>query len=351
MSRTGGLVSALAAAGAFSSFPSPYYHRMADATGSRWTTVGLFVVHGVASFAAMSALARLRPARSVRPGSVRLLRGLLLLDAAGGLLLVAAPAPAGVPWLLAGRAVTGAALGALTPVATAGLSSRRHGTALATAAIIGGVGLGALLAGGMAAGGLSRAAVFGVGLIGLLGVAALVRTGSGAGDTAGAPARGTGTGTVADGTGPRAVVLRCALLAFAANGVLGLFTSILPGLVADRAGGAELVAGATAGLVMLAAGAARLALLRVPANRTGPGAVAAAVTGAALFAAGLGAGTVPASMAGGVLLGAAAGVGYDAALRITARLTDGVGPLAQVQRGGQLGLVLPVVAYPLLVPP
>lgn len=356
MSPTARLVLALTVASAFSAFPSAYYHRVAEATGSQWATAVLFVAHGIASVLAMSLLARPGPAlRTARIGLGRTVPALLILDAVGALLLVLAPDPAGVAWLLAGRVVTGAALGALTPLVTAGLSRDRSGTALATAAILGGVGLGSLLAGVLAQIGLTRTEVFATGLAGLLAAAALTRR-AGLADPSGVtpgrdgnPVLATAPVPVPVVPSPMAPVVGCVVLAFAANGVLGLFTSTLPGFVAAKAGGAELVAGATAGLVMLAAGTARLTLLRASAGSVRVAAIVAAVAGAVLFAAGSLAGAVVVALLGGMALGAAAGVGYDTALRTAADRAGGIGPVAEVQRGGQLGLILPVLVYPLVV--
>ncbi len=349
MTTTTRLVVVLTTASAFSSLPSAFYHRVAGATGSSWTTVVLFVAHGLASVLAMTLVAR-RPVilRTGRLGLGRAVAALLVADALGGVLLVLAPAPAGVGWLLAGRIVTGAALGAVTLLVTAGLAPMPRGSALATAAILGGVGLGSLLAGLLAQAGLGRAGVFGVGTVALLLAAACARGVQGVQGGVGREGGRSAGPSAAASTRP-VLVLACTALAFVANGVLGLFTSTLPGVVAAQGGGSELLAGATAGLVMLAAGGARLALLRAPLVPVRIGGAAAAVAGALLFAGGAESGPVAVTLLGGVLLGAAAGVGYDAALHTVIGRAAGVRPLARVQRGGQLGLVVPVLLYPLVV--
>ncbi|GAA2631957.1 hypothetical protein [Paractinoplanes durhamensis] len=423
---------ALTAASAFSSFPSPFYHQVSS---SPWTTAGLFVAHSAASVAAIGTLTRPRIAALAQGRWA--LPALLIADAAGGLLLVAAPAPGGFGLLLAGRIVTGAALGFLTAVVTSRLAP-----AHATAAIFGGVGCGAVLAGTLAATGLPRALVFGLGVVALAVAAAAAASaarrervngirvptppqGFASAQVNGrfmpaqvneplapaplAPAQATAPlapaqaslplapaqATVplapaplapaqataplapaqaslplapahatarlapapanAGAAGPAAkirVATVPALLAFGANGVLGLFTSTLPGLVADRAegwaadwaGGAVLLAGLTAGLVMLAAGAARLLRIRLPI-------AVPAAAGLALFTAGLYLGSATALLGGGVLLGTAAGLAYDTALRLVRDAGGGLTAVARAQWWGQVGLILPVVAYALLVPP
>lgn len=332
------LTAALATASAFSALPSAFYHRIAEASGTTWTTALLFASHGVACILAMSVCARSGPRLAGVPRA-RIVSGLLLADAVGSAFLVLAPEPEGTAMLLAGRLVTGAALGALTPLVTESLAGARGGTVLATAAVFGGVGAGSLAAGLFAAAGATRSAVFAVGTTSLVIVALLVR--SATPPPQDSPAR-PGPATAAM---PVAV---CAALAFAANGVLGLFTSTLPGVIAARSAGSVLVAGATAGIVMLAAGAARLAV-RSTGWRLGSVIGGCASAGTLLFLLSPhsvdGLATITA-LAGGALLGAAAGLSYDAALRGAAEAVsarDRLRSVAHVQRGGHLGLVLPVL--------
>lgn len=384
MTPTTRLVLALGAASAYSAFPAAYYHHVQEATGSAWSTPVLFAAHGLAQVAAMTVVGRLRP-RTAAPG--RVVAALLLADAAGALLLVAAPEPGGFALLLAGRVVTGAALGALAPVATAGIVAHPRGPALATVAILGAVGAGSLVAGALAAAGWSRAAVLAVGLVLLPAAAWLVRGVAMLSPMAAVPSRhevsavSTVRGEVTSAAGAEGVrhdvdtvsavrsghplpdaaprtapaparpvpVLACAVLAFAANGVLGLFCSTLPGVVAGLAGGASAVAGATTGIVMLSAGGARLLLGGMPTRRVLLVAALAAAAGLAGLTAGLASGVLGLVLACAALLGAAAGTAFDSALRAVA--PSGVHGLARVQRGGQLGLVVPVLLYPVLIAP
>lgn len=354
---------ALGTASAYSAFPSAWYHLVQDETGWRWTTSVLFAAHGVAQVVAMTLLAR--------PGVATRLAGraagaavavLLLADAVGAALLAAAPAPGGFALLLVGRVVTGVALGALTTLATGFLARGRHGTGLATVAILGAVGVGSLTAGALAASGWSRSGVLALGLVLLPAAAWLVHTASTgsrvrvpvpAGNPA-TPGKQVAPVPAAPGDdderGPDPGVGRGlavpVVVAFLANGVLGLFCSTLPGVIAGLAGGASAVAGATTGLVMVSAGGARLLLARVPARPVAVVTALAAVVGVAAEIAALAAGHVVGALTAAALLGAAAGVGFDTALRSARR--HGVPALARVQRGGQLGLVLPVLAYPVV---
>ncbi|HEY0187322.1 MAG TPA: hypothetical protein VGC67_07525 [Cellulomonas sp.] len=337
------LTVALAVASAYSAFPSAFYHLVQEQTGSRWTTAVLFTVHGVAQVAAMTVLTRGRlAARVTALGTGRAVAVLLVVDALGAAVLVAAPAPGGAAVLLAGRVLTGLALGGLTPLVTAGLAGHPRGTELATVAILGAVGVGSLLAGLLAGAGWSRAGVLAVGLVALPAAAWLVRGVRGA--VVPAPADRLPLPDLRPAPSRR--LASWVLLAFACNGVLGLFCSTLPGVVAALAQGASLVAGATTGLVMISAGVARLVLGRLPARPVRMLAVAAAAGGTVVEALALSADHLAGALVGAALLGAAAGIGFDTALRLAG--PHGVPALARVQRGGQLGLVLPVLAYPVV---
>lgn len=348
------LAVALVTASAFSSFPSAYYATIAtEVGGGTVTTAVLFAGHGAAAILSMSVLAL--PAVAMCVGRIPLrvyLTAVLGIDALAGLLLVASSGASGAAefaFALAGRIATGLALGLLTPVAAAALAGYRGGSAIATAGILGGVGVGSFVAGSLALLDLPRAAVFGIGSLALIAAAAIVLL---------AQERLT-----AQPVGPRDVqrdaekvpliVIGAALLAFAANGLLGLFTSILPGTVATTSTAPrEFIAGVTVAAVLVAAGIARLA---IPADRSTLARVIAGaclVVGAVVFGSGLAVASVALSLTGGVLLGFAAGIAYDTALSLAATRTIGVArvrALAAVQRGGQFGLVIPVLLYPFAI--
>ncbi|HEY0259999.1 MAG TPA: hypothetical protein VGC18_09140 [Lacisediminihabitans sp.] len=341
----------LAVASAFSSFPSPFYHALAGRLGgASGITAVLFASHGAAAIVVMSILSLDPVARRlarVQPRS--LITILLCADAVAGLFLVFAAGPLEFGLLLTGRILTGAALGALTPLITAGLAGRRHGSALATAGILGGVGLGSLCAGGLAASGLGRPLVFAVGCAALLAVAIVGSRGRPESGSASA-----GSALAADGVrAGLGLALGTSALAFAANGVLGLFTSVLPSVVARDSGrSATFIAGATVGIVLLSAGGARLLLLARETLPTRVPAVVSLALGIVCFWWGVAVGSVWLSLLGGLLLGAAAGIGYDTAIGLVSSHATGgarVRALAIVQRSGQFGLVLPVLLYPLAI--
>ena len=344
------LAVALIVASAFSSFPSAFYATIAtDVGGGTVTTAVLFASHGAAAIVAMSVLAVPAIATTVARIPLRLyLTAVLGLDALAGLLLVSANGQAEFVLALAGRIATGIALGALTPVVASALAGYRGGSALSTAGILGGVGVGSFVAGTLALQ-LQRPAVFGIGCLALIAAAAFVLSASDR-----VTARPLGLDVTAPvGSAVPLVVVGAAALAFAANGLLGLFTSILPGTVAAASHAPrEFIAGVTVAVVLVAAGAARLT---IPTDRGRVArviAAAALLLGAVVFGVGLGAASVALSLIGGVLLGFAAGIAYDTALSLAASRTIGaarVRALAAVQRGGQFGLVIPVLLYPFAI--
>ena len=349
------LAIALVVASAFSSFPSAFYATIAtEVGGGTITTAVLFASHGAAAIVAMSVLAIPAIAATVARIPLRLyLMAVLGFDALAGLLLVSANGQAEFGFALAGRIATGIALGALTPVVAAALAGYRGGSALSTAGILGGVGVGSLVAGTLALE-LQRPVVFGLGCLALIAAAAVVLS---AADRVASRPLGLDVAAPVDSARPDSavplVVLGAAALAFAANGLLGLFTSILPGTVAAASDAPrEFTAGITVAVVLVAAGVARLT---IPVDRGRVARLVAAATlvlGAVVFGLGLGTASVALSLIGGVLLGFAAGIAYDTALSLAASRTIGaarVRALAAVQRGGQFGLVIPVLLYPFAI--
>ncbi|THG29341.1 MFS transporter [Naasia lichenicola] len=347
------MVVALAAASAFSSFPSAFYQQLPPDFGSAaLTTALLFAAHGIAAALAMGVLARRQGARWIsRFGTAPIIVVALLVDALGGAVLALAGDGSELAELLVGRLVTGAALGIVTVCATSVIVTAPRGSSVTTACILGGVGAGAVLSGGIAAFDLARSAVFVVGILLLLLAAGLVHSASGRTSDL-SPARqetDSPGGTPAVPPIFTAAVAVAVTLAFVSNGVLGLFTSIVPGFVAAESGGAPLIAGLTAGTALLAAGAARVLLAPVESGVVRIIGFVALALGAAAFAYGMVASAIPSALVGGALLGGAAGIAYSTAIDLAARTAGPVRirMLAQVQRGGQLGLVIPVLLFPL----
>ncbi|GAA0990163.1 hypothetical protein GCM10009555_075480 [Acrocarpospora macrocephala] len=335
-SHQAGPAAALAVAAAFSAFPSPFYRDYAALLGGgAWPTALLFSVHGATVAGVMGLVGTGRLAGLIaRAAPRRVLAAAMVVDAAAGLLYLVSP---DLAVLVTARIGTGVALGVVAPVATSALTAHPRGASIATACLLGGVGAGACCA-GLAASLGNRNAAFGAG------IALLVTTALMVGRNRAPLSRPSEGGRQA--RDPGTTPLAACVVAFAANGVLGLFTSVLPGEVAAAAGrdGDPLITGAVVALVLLSAAACRLPARPVGALPTG----ALLVVGAGGLAAGWAAGVLWLALLGGALLGAAAGLGYAAAVRAASTGRNGAArltALARVQFGGQLGLVLPVLIY------
>lgn len=345
MSARAASLAVLVMVSAFSAFPSPFYGDIASASPlGLWASAVLFSVHGMAVIVAMTLV---RGGGAVAAlGTRRLLVVALIVDVAGGLALAAGMAASSFSALAAGRIVTGLALGLATPLLTEALSRARRGTALATAGTLGGVGLGALAAAVLAWAGASVPAVFIAGSAALAVSIAAVMASPAPPAPASAP-----VAAVAAGVDLGAAV--AVVVVFAANGVLGLFTSLIPALAAPMLGGGALLAGVVVASTMIGAGAARLAVRPSSPRAVAAAAMLATVLGAAVFSVALAARMDALAVAGALLLGAACGLGYDEGLRMAiGSRVDAlrrVASVARVQRAGQLGLVLPALIFPVLI--
>ncbi len=328
---------------AFSAFPSPFYGSLlAVSSWGIWAPAVLFSVHGAAVIVAMSLLHRMR-SLSVHPRV--LVAAALIIDAAGGIVLAIGFQTGNIVLLLAARAVTGIALGLSTPLLSERLTRGTRGTAAATAGTLGGVGVGALCAAALSTLGIPTSLVFLSGTAGLLlGVAVALRL----------PGRGPGVATAPGATGWTRSDGTAAALVFISNGVLGLFTSLIPLSIIARIGGGSLMAGAVVATAMLGAGGARLASKTTRPWASAVTATLALAFGSVMLATGIAVSSPIATLIGGALLGAAAGIGYDSGIRLAigskGDALSRVASLAKAQRAGQFGLVLPALAVPLLTP-
>lgn len=331
MNRRVWMIVTLAGVNAFSAAPSAFYAQVSVATGTPWSTALLFSGHGAASILGMSAAAAML-ARRPHASQVAPLAAALAADVAGGILLLLA-VPDDLALLAVGRVVCGAALGVVSTLVAASIVRAPGGSAVVTAAVFGGVGAGSVLSGILVSTGAGAVGALALGLAALGALCIVAPWVRGDDDSVAGrvvPLRRAETGIV--------VTAAAALSAFASNGVLALFTSLLPGEIARMTGGTGAVAGLVAGTAMLAAGAARLLIRTARLGAVIPVGVTVGVTVviAGVLVSGVG-GTILA-VAGGVLLGAVAGLTYDAALRAV-RGADA--RVATVQRSGQAGLVVP----------
>ncbi|NTW42081.1 MAG: hypothetical protein HGA44_19760, partial [Cellulomonadaceae bacterium] len=240
--------------------------------------------------------------------------------------------------LLLGRLVTGAGAGLLVPAVAGAVVGQDGGGRAVTAGVLGGAGVGAVVSGVLAEAGVARGVVLALGVLAVgWAVTRLLTLRLAMVRTAATPPT--------SGSGPSWRV--ATLVVFTANGLLALASSTVPGVVVDAVGGGSLVAGLTTGVVLLAAGAARLLVPTTsPLARPGP-ALAAAALAAVLLGAGLSgvvAGPVGATvvLGGGAILGGLCGLAYDRALASAS-------PVGRTLTAAQLGLVLPVLLWPLVV--
>lgn len=308
---------------AFSTVPTPLYplYEERDGFGSFTVTV-VFAVYAVGVAVGLVAAGHLSDRTGRRPVLVAALLGQL---AAAALFLVWSA----LPGLLLARFVTGLGVGMATPTATAYLQDlhiRSRPTAgqagrfeaVSTAANVGGLGLGPLVAGVLAAYVPSPTrtpyAVFAVLLVaGAVAVTALPETV----DRPSRPApyrvqrvRPHG------GAGPFGLAVACACAALA---IFGLFTSLAPGFVATTL---HQTSPAVAGVVVFAVFAAAVlgqsltGALR-PAARRALG-VAAEAAGCAAVAAGMVYADPALFIAGGVIAGIGAGTLFKAAVALAA---------------------------------
>ncbi|MGW1228257.1 MFS transporter [Streptomyces sp. NPDC002530] len=251
----------------------------------------------------------------------------------------------GLPWLFAGRLLSGAAAGLLSGAATAAvleLAGPRHSARAAfaaTAANMGGLGCGPLLSGFLAEytpWPLTAPFWVHLGLVAVAGAVARCLP-----ETVPHPrrrARPTPQG-IAVPAGMKGVFVRASLAAFAGFALLGLFTAVAPSFAAKTLGVHNLaVIGAVVFSVFLASTAGQSLTRRVGVRRALPLGCAVLVVGLALVAASLIAESLPLLVLGAVCGGTGQGLSFRASLTLVGEAA----PAAH--RGGTISAFF-VVAY------
>lgn len=245
-----------------------------------------------------------------------LLPGLVLSAASAVAFLVAG----GLALLFVGRVLSGLSAGIFTGTATAALldlvPEERHGraTLFATAANMGGLGSGPLLAGLLAEYAplpvrlcfVVDLALLAVAIVGILAIPETVDV------RARAQLRVQGLVVPREGRG---TFIRAATAGFAGFAVLGLFTAVAPaflGKILDLPDHA--LTGAVVFAVFVASTAGQLALERFPARLALPAGCVVLVAGMALIAAALEAHSLGLLVAGGVVAGLGQGLSFRAGL-------------------------------------
>jgi hypothetical protein len=342
------LAAAFLVAMAFTTVPTPLYglYQARDHFGPIVTTV-VFAAYAVGVAGSLLLVGHLSDHYGRRP----LVLIALLVEAASAVVFLAS---AEVPALIVARLLSGIAVGGLTAAATAGLGELRGrggaalATAVATAANIGGLGLGPLAAGAIAtAAPAPLATPYGVFLVLLLLAAGAVLL---VPETVRPPVprppyRPQRLAVPPEG---RQDFAAAGAAGFAAFAVFGLFTSVAPTFLAQRFGVHALLAvGAVPCGVFLAAATSQIALARLGARSRLALAVGAVVAGLGALAAGGLAALLALFVAGGLVAGAGVGLLFRAALGTAAALAP-AGKEGEVLAGlfllAYLGLIVPVLA-------
>ncbi|MFD9795397.1 MFS transporter [Streptomyces sp. NPDC059070] len=299
--------------------PTPLYGLYQRELGfSSLTVTVVFAVYAVGVIVALLLLGQLSDVVGRRPV---LLAGLVL-SALSALCFLFEH---GLPWLFAGRVLSGLSAGLFTGTATAAVVElaprQRAGSAtlVATAANMGGLGGGPLLAGLIARFApdplqqvfLVDLALVAPAVVGVLLIPETVRE------------RGGGTRRprrlrVPPSVSP--VFVPAAMAGFAGFATLGLFTSVTPTFLHEVVGVSDpAVAGAVVSSAFAASLAGQLLMNRVGVHRSLPGGCVALVAGMALIAAALLAASLPLLVAGSVAAGGGQGLAFRAGLTLVGR--------------------------------
>lgn len=343
------IAAAFLTAMAFSAVPTPLYplYQHRDGFSSFVITV-VFAVYAVGVVTSLILAGHV----SDWVGRKRILIPALALEAVAAVLFLTWPA---LPGLLVARFVNGLSIGVITATATAHLhelhSASRPGAGhgrfevVSTAANIGGLGVGPLVAGILAqyVTGPIRTPYVVFGVLLLLAIAAVAVTPETVAEPPQRPA--WRPQTVSAPREDRAGYLAAAVGGFAAFSVFGLFTSLAPGFVAGTLHHpSRLLAGV---VVFLVFGAAALA--QSTTARLGDGArlvfgLAGTAAGLAVLAAGMEAANLAAFLIGGATAGAGAGVLFKSAVGTVIKAA------APAQRGSALAGLFLISYLGLIVP-
>jgi MFS family permease len=346
------VAAAFATAMAFATVPTPLWalYRARDGLPTVVVTVA-FAVYAAGVAISLFTVGHL----SDHLGRRRVLVPALALEALAALLLVLTP---DVVVLVVARVLTGLAVGAITPTATAWLAelhgrttSSRPGTAavVATAANLGGLGLGSLLA-GFLVGHLGdplrvpHLLFLGLLLVLVLAVRAVPET---VADDVRAEHRPYRVQRVAVPAAARGRYLAAALASFALFAVLGLFSSLAPSVLSSLGHAGPVPGGSTAFAVFAAAAASQVLLTRLhPDHLVRLGLVLTSV-GVVVLGTGVLAASVALFVGGGVVAGAGVGALLKGALATAVGLAP-AGSRGEATAGvflaGYLGMAVPALA-------
>jgi len=300
---------------AFSTIPTPLYvlYQARDHFGALLVTV-IFAAYAVGVMASLFLAGHV----SDWLGRRRMIVTALAVNMASGIVFLAWPT---VPGLIAGRVISGISIGMLTATATVYLSELhaaarpgqpgRRAEVVATAANLGGLGLGALLAGLLAqyAGhGLQLPFLVSEALMagGALALAAAPET-----VARPRPRPRYHPQRVSVPAADRPAFLAAVFATVAAFAVLGLFTSLAPGFIAGTLGDrSHALAGLAAFVVFGAAALAQIALSRAATSRQLSIGLTALILGLAVVTIAVWLPSLTLFLLGGALAGAGAGAAF-----------------------------------------
>ncbi|WP_328715201.1 MFS transporter [Nocardia salmonicida] len=334
---------------AFSTVPTPLYplYQQRDGFSTPMVTL-VFAVYAVGVVASLILVGHV----SDWVGRKRILIPALALEVVAAALFLVWSS---LPGLLVARLITGLGVGMITATATAFLhelhavgrpdSGRGRFEIVSTAANIGGLGVGTLVAGLLAeyVRGPLRTPYLIFVLLLLLAIAAVAASP----ETVLRPSQSPAWSpqVISVNLGDRAGYLAAAVAAFAAFSIFGLFTSLAPGFVA---GTLHHASRALAGLIVFAVfGAAAVAQMAT--NRLGTPArraigLATKATGLIVLAVGMQNTNLIVFLIGGVIAGGGAGILFKSAIGAVAAMAQ------PAQRGGALAGLFLVAYLGLIVP-
>lgn len=259
------------------------------------------------------------------------------------------------PGLLLGRVLSGLSVGLTTGTATAALvelhPDRRRATTLATAANMGGLGLGPVLAGVLAAvlpGPTTTPFwAFLVVLLPAAGLASVPETGPRTASSLAELGHAIRPQRLGVPRGTRARFAAAAIAGFAAFALLGLFTALTSSFLGTVLGDpGPAVVGLSIAVVFAAAVAGQLLVQRLDAGRTALVGLALLPLGAGLVDAALAGGSLPLFLLAAVVGGAGVGVAFQSALvRVDALAgpADRAAVTSSFFVAAYLGITVPVV--------
>lgn len=340
---------------AFSAAPAPLYVQYQAEQGfGPFTVTLIFAAYAVGVLASLFLLGHI----SDWVGRRRVLVPAVLVNVLAGLIFLEWTA---LPALLIARFVSGISIGMITATATAHLAelhlaarpgaSRTRADVVATAANLGGIGLGPLIAGVVAQFApaplhLPYLVFVALMLLGALALALVPETV----ESTPVTYRPQRVSVPREGRGRYFAAGVAALVQFA---VFGLFTSLAPAFLAGMLGRPSFVlAGLTAFAVFAAAAVAQVFVSRLEPRYQLRFGLTVLVAGVVLLAVAAQLPSLPLFLVGGVLAGAGAGAGFKTSVGIVLSVTPPEGrgeALAGLFLAAYTGLVVPVLGLGLAV--